>query len=115
MNKFPAWKYALLIIALGLGAVYALPNLFGDDPSVQVSSVRGFELPREFPNEVELVLDAADLSFKAIDFTPQRLLVRFDNTDRQARAADVLRERLGDEYVVALNLAPATPDSLRAI
>ncbi|HEY7906809.1 MAG TPA: protein translocase subunit SecD [Wenzhouxiangella sp.] len=115
MNKFPAWKYALLIIALGLGAVYALPNLFGDDPSVQVSSVRGFELPREFPNEVELALDAADLSFKAIDFTPQRLLVRFDNTDRQARAADVLRERLGDEYVVALNLAPATPDSLRAI
>ncbi len=115
MNKFPAWKYALLVIALGLGAVYALPNLFGDDPSVQVSSVRGFELPREFPNEVELALDSADLTFKAIDFTPQRLLVRFDNTDLQARAADVLLERLGDEYVVALNLAPATPDSLRAI
>lgn len=115
MNKFPAWKYALLIIALGLGAVYALPNLFGDDPSVQVSSVRGFELPREFPNEVELALDAADLSFKAIEFTPRRLLVRFENTDRQARAADVLRERLGEAYVVALNLAPATPDSLRAI
>jgi len=115
MNKFPAWKYALLIIALGLGAIYALPNLFGDDPSVQVSSVRGFELPAEFPNEVELALDSADLSFKAIEFTPRRLLVRFDNTDRQARAADVLRERLGDEYVVALNLAPATPSSLRAI
>lgn len=115
MNKFPAWKYALLVIALGLGAVYALPNLFGDDPSVQVSSVRGFELPREFPNEVELALDAADLSFKAIEFTPSRLLVRFENTDRQARAADVLRDRLGDGYVVALNLAPATPDSLRAI
>ena len=115
MNKFPAWKYALLIIALGLGAVYALPNLFGDDPSVQVSSVRGFELPSEFPNEVELALDSADLSFKAIEFTPRRLLVRFENTDRQARAADVLRERLGDEYVVALNLAPATPSLLRAI
>lgn len=115
MNKFPAWKYALLVIALGLGAVYALPNLFGDDPSVQVSSVRGFELPREFPNEVELALDAADLSFQAIEFTPRRLLVRFENTDRQARAADVLRERLGEAYVVALNLAPATPDSLRAI
>ncbi len=115
MNKFPAWKYALLIIALGLGAIYALPNLFGDDPSVQVSSTRGFELPREFPNEVELALDSANLGFKAIDFTPQRLLVRFDNTDLQARAADVLKERLGDQYVVALNLAPSTPDSLRAI
>lgn len=115
MNKFPAWKYALLIISLGLGAIYALPNLFGDDPSVQVSSTRGFELPREFPNEVELALDSADLQFKAIDFTPQRLLVRFENTDLQARAADVLKDRLGDQYVVALNLAPSTPDSLRAI
>jgi preprotein translocase subunit SecD len=46
MNKFPAWKYALLIVALGLGAIYALPNLFGDDPSVQISSTRGFELPK---------------------------------------------------------------------
>lgn len=115
MNKFPAWKYALLIVALGLGAIYALPNLFGDDPSVQISSTRGFELPTEFPGEVEQVLDGASLNFKAIDFTPQRLLVRFDSTDLQARAADALRERLGDEYVVALNLAPATPDSLRAV
>lgn len=115
MNKFPAWKYALLIIALGLGAIYALPNLFGDDPSVQVSSVRGFELPRELPNDVGLALDSAGLEYRAIDFTPQRLLVRFNNTDLQGRAADTLRERLGDEYVVALNLAPATPDSLRAI
>lgn len=115
MNKFPAWKYALLIVALGLGAIYALPNLFGDDPSVQISSTRGFELPTEFPGEVEQVLDGASLDFKAIDFTPQRLLVRFDSTDLQARAADALRERLGDEYVVALNLAPATPDSLRAV
>ena len=115
MNKFPAWKYALLIVALGLGAIYALPNLFGDDPSVQISSTRGFELPTEFPGEVEQVLDVASLDFKAIDFTPQRLLVRFESTDLQARAADALRERLGDEYVVALNLAPATPDYLRAV
>ena len=115
MNKFPAWKYALLIAALGLGAIYALPNLFGDDPSVQISSTRGFELPTEFPGEVEQVLDVASLDFKAIDFTPQRLLVRFESTDLQARAADALRERLGDDYVVALNLAPATPDYLRAV
>lgn len=115
MNKFPAWKYALLVIALGLGAIYALPNLFGDDPSVQVSSVRGFELPRELPTEVGLALDSAELSYRAIDFTPQRLLVRFDSIDLQGRAAEVLRERLGDAYVVALNLAPSTPDSLRAI
>ena len=115
MNKFPAWKYALLIVALGLGAIYALPNLFGDDPSVQISSTRGFELPAEFAGEVERSLDAVDLEFKAIDLTPQRLLVRFENTDLQVRAADALRARLGDEYVVALNLAPATPDSLRAL
>ncbi len=115
MNKFPAWKYALLIVALGLGAIYALPNLFGDDPSVQISSTRGFELPDEFPAEIQRSLDGINIESKGIDFTPQRLLVRFESTELQARAADALRERLGDEYVVALNLAPATPDSLRAI
>lgn len=109
MNRLPAWRYALLILALGLGAIYALPNLYGDDPSVQVSSLRGFQLDRDLPSQVELVLADASIAYQAIDFTPDRLLVRLNNADLQARAADLLREQLGDSYVVALNLAPATP------
>jgi len=109
MNRFPPWKYALLIIALGLGMVYALPNIFGDDPAVQVSSSRGFELQDEIVGTVERSLESADAEYRSTDLTPQRLLIRFGNTDGQLRAADALRESLGDDYVVALNLAPATP------
>ncbi len=115
MNRFPPWKYALLIIALGVGIIYALPNLFGDDPAVQVSSLRGFELEADLPTRIENILASADIEHGTIDFEPQRLLVRLDNPDRQARAADVLRDSLAEDYVVALNLAPSTPGFLRAI
>jgi preprotein translocase subunit SecD len=109
MNRSPRWKYVLLIIVIFAGIIYALPNLFGDDPAVQVSSLRGFELERELPAEVERILDAAGIEYGHVEFEPRRLLVRLDSTDRQLRAADTLREELGEDYVVALNLAPATP------
>ena len=115
MNRFPPWKYALLVIVLGVGLVYALPNLFGDDPAVQISSIRGFELERELPARIETILDMQGIEHTAIDFEPQRLLVRLDNVDLQSRAADVLRDELDEDYVVALNLAPATPDWLRML
>jgi preprotein translocase subunit SecD len=115
MNRFPPWKYAMLVIVLGLGLVYALPNLFGEDPAVQISSIRGFELERELPARVEGILDAAGIEAGVIEFVPQRMLIRFDSVDRQGRAADALREALSDEYVVALNLAPATPNWLRGL
>lgn len=115
MNRFPPWKYALLIIVIGVGSIYALPNLFGDDPAVQISSIRGFELDQATVTRVETALDGAGIEYGAVEFEPQRMLVRFDNVDRQGRAADLLRETLGPDYVVALNLAPATPAWLRAI
>ena len=115
MNRFPPWKYALLLIVLVLGAIYAAPNLYGDDPAVQVSSIRGFELDRNMQSRVETVLEAAGVSYSAIEFEPQRLLVRMNNVDVQARAADALRDTLGDDYVVALNLAPATPAWLQTL
>ncbi|RFF27540.1 MULTISPECIES: protein translocase subunit SecD [unclassified Wenzhouxiangella] len=115
MNRFPPWKYALLIIVLGLGFVYALPNIFGDDPAVQVSSSRGFDLQQEIVGQVERSLESAGVEHGPVDFSSQRVLVRFDDTDRQLRAADALRDSFGDDYVVALNLAPATPSWLSAL
>ncbi len=116
MNRFPPWKYALLVIALGVGLIYALPNLFGDDPAVQVSSLRGFELDPDLSNRIEVLLNGAEIEYESLEFGPQRLLVRLANPDRQARAADLLRDELGnDDYVVALNLAPSTPGWLRAV
>jgi len=115
MNRFPPWKYALIVIVLGLGLVYALPNLFGDDPAVQISSIRGFELDDNLTGRVEAILEASKIEYRAIESTPQRLLVRLASVDRQSRAADALREALDEDYVVALNLAPSTPDWLRAL
>jgi preprotein translocase subunit SecD len=115
MNRFPPWKYALLIIVLGLGLVYALPNIYGDDPAVQVSSSRGFDLQPEIVGEVERTLESAGVEHGPVDFSSQRVLVRLDSSDRQLRAADALRESFGDDYVVALNLAPATPSWLSGL
>ncbi len=115
MNRYPAWKYVLLATSMVFGMVFALPNLFGDEPAVQVSSARGFDLSRELVIEVERTLDAAGIEHGPIEFDPQRLLVRFANVDIQQRAADQLRDALGNAFVVALNLAPATPAWLRAL
>jgi preprotein translocase subunit SecD len=115
MNRFPAWKYALLIVVLLLGVIYALPNIYGDDPAIQVSSARGFDLQPELESQVDRVLESESIEHGRIEFSPQRVLVRFSGSDRQLRAADALREALGDDYVVALNLAPATPDWLSAL
>ncbi|NKI35830.1 protein translocase subunit SecD [Wenzhouxiangella sp. XN79A] len=115
MNRYPAWKYLVLIAVLVIGAIYAAPNLFGDDPSVQVSSARGFELDPALTEVAADVLGEQEIAPRDTTFEPERLLLRFGDPEQQLRAADALREGLGDAYVVALNLAPATPGWLEAL
>jgi len=114
MNRYPAWKYALVAAVIVLGAVYASPNLFGDDPSVQVSSSRGTGLESGLVDSIEQTLVAENLRPQRIESAEDRVLIRYEDPDYQVRAADVLKEELGDRYTVALNLAPATPAPLRA-
>jgi len=115
MNRYPAWKYILLTVVVAFGIIYALPNLFGDDPAVQVSSSRGFELDPALQGVVEEVVDAEEIQVRSTEFTPDRLMLRVNGSEEQLALADALREQLGDAYVVALNLAPATPGWLRAL
>jgi len=115
MNRYPAWKYLLLVAVLGFGVLYALPNLFGEDPAVQVSSSRGFELDPGLQNLVEEITADAEIPIQSMTFEPERLLARVGNANQQLGLADALRAELGSAYVIALNLAPATPDWLRAI
>jgi preprotein translocase subunit SecD len=115
MNQYPAWKYLLIVTILVLGTIYALPNLFGEDPAVQVTSSRGFALPMDLIATIDDALVVEKINYKNREQSGNRLLYRFDSGEVQLLAADVLKEALGDQYVVALNLAHSTPPVLRAI
>lgn len=114
LNQYPLWKYILLIVVLLVSSVYALPNLYGNDPAVQISH-RTKSLTNEDKLTVEQIIADKSLAYKSTDMVDGRLLVRFDNTETQLHAADILKDALGQGYLVALNLAPSTPKWLRAI
>ena len=113
MNRYPLWKYLLIVIVLVVGAIYALPNLYGDDPALQISANRNLAVDETLRDRVVTALDQQQLPYIGYEFVPGSLLVRFPDTDVQLRAYDVVRQTLGDDFIVALNLAPATPDWLR--
>jgi preprotein translocase subunit SecD len=115
MNQYPAWKYLLIVLILVVGTLYALPNLFGEDPAIQVTSARGFAIPLDLEANIEDALVVEQVEYKNKEKQGNRLLYRFNSTEDQLRAADVLKEALGEQYVVALNLAHSTPTWLRSI
>jgi len=114
-NHYPLWKNLLVLIIFVVSTIYALPNLYGDDPSVQVASTRSTKLVQDQANKIESDLKASGLNIKQFEFNNGQVLARFNNTDDQLKAADLLRDQLSDEYNVALNLAPTTPSWLRAL
>ena len=109
MNQYPPWKYLLILVVLAVGAVFALPNLYGKDPALQISAIRGEQPISEIKADAEQALSEEQIENIGSSEQENRVLIRFADTDTQGRAADVLRNRMGDNYVVALNLAPATP------
>ena len=115
MNQYSVWKYLLILLIVTVGIVYALPNIYGEDPALQVTSSRGFDIPADLTGTIDDALLAEKISISSREQQGNRMLYRFNNTEDQIKAADVVREALGDQYVVALNLAHATPDALRAI
>ncbi|MEI6706111.1 MAG: protein translocase subunit SecD [Methylococcales bacterium] len=115
-NHFPLWKNILVLTIFLISLIYALPNLYGDDPSVQVSSANASaKLTDEQAKQIEAAIKTAGVTPKAFEFNNSQVLARFTNTDEQMKVADSLRENLGDNYTVALNLAPTTPSWLRAL
>ena len=114
-NHFPLWKNLLVLIVFGIGIIYSLPNLYGDDPSVQVSSTQTANITQEQANQVEADIKASGSQAKAFEFKDGRILARFTNTDDQLKVADLLRDKMGSNYTVALNLAPTTPAWLRSL
>ena len=115
LNQYPFWKYLLLIVVLLTSALYATPNLYSNDPALQVSSNRGTEIDISTQERIRKLLDNAGVAYKSITLENEQILVRFTDTDKQLQAKDIVKEVLGRGYIVALNLAPTTPEWLRAM
>lgn len=99
----------MLIVVIIVGLLYALPNLYGEDPAVQITGARGSDASVATLDQVKNVLDQDKIQSKSIALENGQILARFKDTDVQLRAREALTSALGDKFVIALNLAPATP------
>ncbi len=116
MLEYGRFKYIVIVLVVLLSALYALPNLFPQDPSVQVTANRGFVVDAALKQRVGSTLKDAGIASKVIELQKDgNLLVRLGNVDAQGKAADVLRPTLGNGYVVALNLASTVPSWLSSV
>ncbi len=115
LNRFPLWKNLMVIFMVAIGALYALPNLYGEDPSVQISGTRGQVATTETLSKVQSVLSSMKVNPKGISLDKGAILVRLEKEDEQLPAKEKIADVLGNDYSVALNLAPATPSWLSEI
>jgi len=114
-NHYPIWKNLLILVVLILGMIYALPNLYGNDPAVQVVSSTSTPLRPSQADEIANTIKHAGYALKAFEVSDGKILARFNNTDDQLKAADLLRNKMTGRATVALNLASATPAWLRSL
>ncbi|MBF8745650.1 protein translocase subunit SecD [Pseudomonas putida] len=115
LNKYPLWKYALIVLVLAIGFIYSAPNLYPDDPAVQISGASSaLQVTQADLDRVTKALADAKITVKGASLGEKGSgLVRLTNQEDQLPAKDVVRKALGDDYVVALNLAQTTPQWLR--
>jgi preprotein translocase subunit SecD len=121
MNRYPVWKYAIIVIAILLGTVYTLPNFFGEAPAVQVSSGKAtVKIDTATLQRVEEAIKAAGLSSDLVQFDGNSIRARFDTPDNQIKAKDAIEKALipdpsNPSYVVALNLITRSPTWLSSL
>jgi preprotein translocase subunit SecD len=121
MNRYPVWKYAIIVIAMLLGVVYTLPNFFGEAPAVQVSSSKStIKVDTQVLQKVEDALKAASLLPQTVSLEGSSIRARFENTDQQLKAKDAIQKALTPEFgdspfVVALNLVSRSPAWLTSL
>lgn len=114
--RYPAWKYLLILVVLVVSTLYALPSLYPDEPAVQISGAKaGTIIDNTILQKAEQVLQNASIESHNNSFDSNAALLRLSTSEAQLKAQDVLRRELGENYVVALNLAPTTPEWLRSI
>ena len=111
MNRYPLWKYLLIGLVIVVSAIYALPNLYGETPAVQVSTNRqSIHIDQTTEQAVEEALKAANIQHNGMFIADGSLRVRLPNEELQSKARDAIEQKLGDNYIIALNLIANTPD-----
>ncbi|MGF1644494.1 MAG: protein translocase subunit SecD [Thiotrichales bacterium] len=115
MNRYPLWKNLLILGVLLVCIIYALPNVFPEDPSLQVTSAGSVVIGPEVEERVADVLRQNGLEFKSMERDDERLLIRFDQTETQLEAFETVKEALGGNFVTALNLARDLPRWLQGL
>ena len=114
--RYPAWKYLLILVVLGISTLYALPSLYPDEPAVQISGAKaGTQIDQSIVQKAEQILKSENIASHDNSFTNNAALLRVDSSEQQLKAKEALRRGLGENYVVALNLAPTTPEWLQKI
>jgi len=115
MNHYSAWQNLLILAVIVVGAFVAAPNLFGDDPALQISHKKGAAMTELELNQITQTLDEKKIEYSRAYRHEGRVVVLFKTVEDQLRASDALHESLGKTYVIALTLAPRTPDWMRAM
>lgn len=113
MNRYPLWKYIFIVISCVIALTYALPNMYGKVPAVQISANRGAEVSDLTKFQVEAALESAKVKPVSYELGEDKLTVKFHDTEVQLKAQAAIQKELGASYVVALNLASATPTWLQ--
>ncbi len=113
INQYPLWKYLLILAVLLLGLLYAAPNLYGKDPAVLVSPIRAQELDNNIRIEIEDTIKRAGVTDLGMERVNGKMMIRFKDSEDQLKASVALEDALSGRFVVAQNLAAATPDWLR--
>ncbi len=109
LNQNSIWRYLLVVVVMVVSFIYALPNIYPSDPSLQINATRGAEVTAEVVEKINTELTAKQISSKSVVLEDGQVLARFLTTEDQLKAREVIEQLLGDKYVTALNLAPATP------
>ena len=116
LNKYPLWKNLVIVIALVIGFVYALPNVFPDDFAVQITGARSStEVDQRILDRAVDALEAKGIQVKESELQERDALIRLNDAESQLRARPVVQEALGRDYLVALNMAPSTPGWLESL
>ena len=115
LNQNSIFKVLVVLVLVAMCSLYALPNIYGEDNAVQISASRNSTVTEALESRVSDILADNDIAKKSIEFENEQILIRLNDSDSQLRARDLLDRELGDDYVVAMNLAADTPEWLESL